>query len=79
MRVKKALPGLQFGMRATQLPPLAEDMNSLKGEGEKHMASRKNFNSNCKTNLNNQSSADIKQDDGDNAATTNDQALAIED
>lgn len=26
MRVKKALPGLQFGMRATQLPPLAEDM-----------------------------------------------------
>jgi len=80
MRVKKALPGLQFGQRATQLPPLHEDINELKGQGEKHMASRKNFNSNSKSNFNNESSADIKQEEGDNAATTNDQeALAIED
>lgn len=79
MRVKKALPGLQFGQRATQLPPLTEDLNELKGQGEKHMASRKNFNSNSKSNFNNESSAELKQDDGDNAATTNDQALAIED
>jgi hypothetical protein len=43
------------------------------------MASKKNLNSNSKANFNNESSADIKQDDGDNAATTNDQALAIED
>jgi hypothetical protein len=41
------------------------------------MTSQKNLASDSKANLNNQSSSNLK--DGDNAATTNDQALAIED
>jgi len=41
MRVKKTLPGLVLGMRATALPPLMEDPAELKGQALAASASKK--------------------------------------